>query len=291
MSEVNRRAKRAFIICGRTPAYGEKFWDYLERTPFTVEVAVMNPPAFEGQVSDERVDLVIIPKLDIDWPPAWNVLGLLREKRPTLSVAVGPVGETDYEAIKHQLGRSPILLPSVDDSALVDALLELLFVEPARQGKEGLERFSLAETHPDVMRYLALHSEELFRVAPRFLENLIAELLQDRGWHVDLTPVGADDGIDVVAIREDGDSQHMMLVQVKRYARHRKVGVSAVRELVHVVNDARATTGMLVTTSGFTKPALDKQCAYKWRVCLRDHDAIVHWIRGWLSKEAQEEDN
>lgn len=47
-----------------------------------------------------------------------------------------------------------------------------------------------------------------------------------------------------------------MLWIIKKYAPHRAVGVNVIRELKRLIYITRASKGIIVTTSGFTKEAM-----------------------------------
>ncbi|HRC73833.1 MAG TPA: restriction endonuclease [Candidatus Competibacter sp.] len=82
-------------------------------------------------------------------------------------------------------------------------------------------------------------------------EQLVGEYYRRRGFRVQETGGGgADGGIDLV-LERDGET---WLVQCKRFA-HTAVGVKPVRELLGVVAGERATGGIFIATSAFTREA------------------------------------
>jgi HJR/Mrr/RecB family endonuclease len=235
---------------------------------------------------------------------AWVRLGI-GSRIPLLLVLW--FGSDDIRGLVAQAdsARSDVVELSGPFDAIVDALTSLLLLEPIRERAAGVLTVSpesitaevaaglsahylvsMGRVGDDVVRHLAEHSDELYRVPPRFFEELIAELLHATGWKVELSPIGADGGIDIVALRQDAVVPHKMLVQAKRYGEHRKVDVRLVREFLHVVDDTRATSGMIVTTSGFTAPAWEHQRRYEWRLSLKDHAAILAWMRDYLRQRA-----
>jgi hypothetical protein len=63
-----------------------------------------------------------------------------------------------------------------------------------------------------------------------------------------------DGGKDLVCCRADGGQ---FLVEVKRYEPGRRVGVAVVQRLTGVVYENGVRSGLLVTTSDYSRPALD----------------------------------
>jgi len=88
-------------------------------------------------------------------------------------------------------------------------------------------------------------------------ENLIAELFQkefaDKGAEVKVTQSSRDRGVDALVYDPDPITGGKYVIQAKRYAH--TVGVSAVRDLVAVVQKEGASKGILVTTSNYGSDA------------------------------------
>ncbi|MCO1657353.1 restriction endonuclease [Pseudonocardia humida] len=96
--------------------------------------------------------------------------------------------------------------------------------------------------------------EHLLNLSPRDFERLIARLYREMGYSVQLTPPQKDGGRDVLALRLESGRRHTIFIECKLYTE--PVGVRRVRELAGVVSTDRASSGVLVTSSRFTKPAL-----------------------------------
>ncbi len=133
-----------------------------------------------------------------------------------------------------------------------------------------------------IARRISEESAALFLLDWRRFEDLIGNLLRESGWEV--TPMGytKDGGVDIVAVRKTApDIDFRMIVQCKKYAQHRKIGVAPVRELFAVKSEQSYSQAMIATSSTFTKGAEDK--AEFWKMELRDHDAIVNWCRRYAN--------
>ena len=95
-----------------------------------------------------------------------------------------------------------------------------------------------------------------FAADPREFELQVAHALQARGLSVEVTGGAGDEGVDIIARDPTPVTGGTYLVQCKRYAPDRKVGVAEVRELYGALQEKRASKGILATTASFTTPAV-----------------------------------
>jgi restriction system protein len=98
------------------------------------------------------------------------------------------------------------------------------------------------------MQYFRQHPNELYKLDPRNFEELVAELFQGFGFDVELTAQTRDQGRDVIAIAHK-PANIRFLIECKRYAAERAVGIAPVQRLLGVVTSEQATKGILVTTA------------------------------------------
>jgi HJR/Mrr/RecB family endonuclease len=119
---------------------------------------------------------------------------------------------------------------------------------------------------------------DVFNISPRQFEEVIAELLTGMGMDVELTPETRDGGKDILAYTKTELGQLLTLVETKQFRKTHPVGVSLVRSLFGTVVDHGASTGMLVTTSRFAKPAKQFQERHKYHLSLKDYEDVVSWI-------------
>ncbi|MBK3665442.1 restriction endonuclease [Bradyrhizobium diazoefficiens] len=91
----------------------------------------------------------------------------------------------------------------------------------------------------------------------REFEQLIANMLEAEGYSVELMKGSKDGGVDVVAIKDLGNTGLFKSVwQAKKHRLDRKVGLSLVRELSDTRLEHGASKGIIVTTSFLTSGAL-----------------------------------
>lgn len=137
---------------------------------------------------------------------------------------------------------------------------------------------SLAET-------LKKQPQDLHKLTPREFEVLLADLLADMGWEVELTKQTRDGGTDILAYLNTDVGRLLCLVEAKHYRPDRKIGVDLVRTLYGTLCDAQANSAMLVTSSTFTADAREFQQRHQYQLTLRDYADIVSWILKYGSKK------
>jgi len=129
------------------------------------------------------------------------------------------------------------------------------------------------------VRALAARPELMYELHPRKFEELMAELYRRQGFEVELTPATRDGGVDLYVV-SPGPGRHLLtVVDAKRYAPDHKVGVGVVRSLYGVVEEKRASAGIVATTSFFSKDAQRFQEKVPFRVDLQDYLALQAMLR------------
>ena len=88
----------------------------------------------------------------------------------------------------------------------------------------------------------------------RDFECLIERLYHEMGYQTQLTPPQKDKGRDIIATRKEPTRQEYLLIECKLYSEE-PVGFEIVQRLLGAVSGDKATKGVIVTTSHFTKPA------------------------------------
>ena len=166
-----------------------------------------------------------------------------------------------------------------DEAVLTPAdVLEYLF-DPGNQHTSSIAG-SLAALSLEDLRNLSLGAEDLQNVSSRQFEELIAELLRADGYQeVRLIPRHNAPGPDVIAIcAGPSGQQQQYLVECKRW--RSAVGISVVRDVMYRVDtELRATGGVIVTSSRFTRQATEiAQSTHKWRLTLKDAHDIHEWV-------------
>ena len=100
-------------------------------------------------------------------------------------------------------------------------------------------------------------------------ENELAVMLRKLGYNVQLTPTTEDQGVDLIAKRQNKTT----IIQCKRYKN--PVGPAVIRELYGTVIAHHADQGLLACTGGFTKGVY--QFAEGKPLLLWDMNELVKW--------------
>jgi restriction system protein len=130
-----------------------------------------------------------------------------------------------------------------------------------------------------LIRRLQKVPTDLYKISPRQFEEIIADLLSDMGWDVELTKQTRDGGKDILAYTETDLGRILCLVEAKRHRRDRPVGIGIVKTLLGTFCDHPATSAMLVTTSHFSDDAKELEERHKYQLSLRDYAGVVEWIK------------
>jgi restriction system protein len=136
----------------------------------------------------------------------------------------------------------------------------------------------------EMLAYFRRHPEQLYSLTPRRFEELIAAIFSNNGFSVELTPKTRDGGVDIIAVHKSaltGNAVH--LVECKRYAPENSVGIGVVQRLLGAVTQRRANKGVIVTTSFFTKDAMEVAKCTENILSLKDYGDILSWLRSLRS--------
>ncbi len=97
--------------------------------------------------------------------------------------------------------------------------------------------------------------KSIYEISPRQFEELVAELFEKQGHKVTITQQTQDGGKDLLIVENRILGNFLCYVECKKYAPDNPVGVKVVRELFGTITADRATAGVVVTSSYFSKPA------------------------------------
>ncbi len=105
----------------------------------------------------------------------------------------------------------------------------------------------------EIMSHLSKKYSDIYNLAPRRFEEVVSRVFLGMGYTIELTKSTRDGGADIICLAKG--SGKIIIVECKRYAESRKVGIDLVHRLVGAKYDFGADAAYLVTTSSFTKPA------------------------------------
>lgn len=148
--------------------------------------------------------------------------------------------------------------------------------EPTKQDEAALVITSIDD---EVKKYLKKHPQKLYELLPRQFEELIASILKDLGFEVQLTQATRDGGRDIIAHVRNAVSSYLTYIECKRYAADNKVGVGVVREVIGVHHIRKPTKSIIVTTSFFSKDAIKEAEKMESQLELKDFTNIKDWLQ------------
>ncbi|MDJ0795323.1 MAG: restriction endonuclease [Calothrix sp. MO_167.B12] len=112
--------------------------------------------------------------------------------------------------------------------------------------------------------------EQIDKMTGRDFEEFLAQCFQKLGYYVKMTPVSNDFGADLIVQKNLIKS----VVQAKRY--NKKVGASAVQEVVSAIKYYGASEGIVITNNHFTKNAY--KLAKPNKIELWDRERLIDFI-------------
>lgn len=117
--------------------------------------------------------------------------------------------------------------------------------------------------------------QRLRNVDPYEFEEFVAEVWELQDWKTSVSQASNDQGVDVVAEKNDGMVNQRLAIQVKRYSAGNKVGRGEIQKYHSMkVQDSSADAAVVVTTGKFTSQAED--WANEHNVKLIDGDDLVN---------------
>ncbi|EMK6944100.1 TPA: restriction endonuclease [Vibrio cholerae] len=127
--------------------------------------------------------------------------------------------------------------------------------------------------------YLKKNPEKMYDLTPRKFEELVASILKDMGFDVELTKATRDGGRDIIAYVRNSVSSYLTHIECKKYAPDNKVGVGIIREVLGVHNLRQATKSIIVTTSFFSRDAIKEAEMAKNHLDLKDFNDLKSWLQ------------
>jgi Restriction endonuclease/TIR domain len=131
----------------------------------------------------------------------------------------------------------------------------------------------------DQLKRIAKNNSALDTLTSREFEELVAAVLEAFGWQVSVTQATRDGGYDILAVQTEAPGLEVAwIVECKKYAKERCVGVEIVRGLYGVRDFLSIANAAIVTTAEFSRDALafaNQRSAIK----LIDRTQLLKWIQ------------
>jgi restriction system protein len=146
---------------------------------------------------------------------------------------------------------------------------------------------AIQDLNRELIDFITKHPQYLHQLTNRQFEKMVAEILANFGWEVELTQETKDGGYDIFGVSKsspDGFFKSSYIVECKKYSKKNKIGVSVARELLQVKNDKKAANALLITTSDFTKGVYDYSIN-RLDFDVKNFDDIIEWCKYYTKSE------
>lgn len=134
-----------------------------------------------------------------------------------------------------------------------------------------------ADVHEEIYSHFANRPDDLHRLHWREFEILMHRVLQQQGFIAELGPGQGDGGVDIRLLQRDPIGDILTLVQVKRYAPRRKIGLEAVQALHGAASVENAQRSLFITTSAYQPAAKRFAERTSGRLILATSTDVVRW--------------
>lgn len=138
-----------------------------------------------------------------------------------------------------------------------------------------------ANEYDAVLLYLD-EPNSVYNMSPSDFEDMVAEIFQRKGFNVKITPRTRDGGKDIIASYNMGGIPCMIIIECKRYAPDRKVGVSVVRALHGTQMKEHYGKAVVVTSSSFSRDARKFANDLRDMVILVDFEELMEMLNDTL---------
>lgn len=137
----------------------------------------------------------------------------------------------------------------------------------------------ITDINEEIKKYLNRNPQKLYDLSPRKFEELIGSIMEDLGFSIELTKATRDGGRDIIAKIENSVTDFLAYIECKRYSPENKIGVGIIREVtgVHYIN--KPSKSIIVTTSFFTRDAVELARKMENQMDLKDFNSIKEWLK------------
>ncbi len=236
----------------------DDFADYVTKTPF----APVKEYAWYRSDFQSLVGVLIYDLTDKDW-------GYL---------VLAPGEEGNYEPLKVESSiqdrdeANRLLYSQMLEIEATEKLNEELYID--KKVDLDLPRIEVMTIDDHIKAYFKTHPEELYSLSPRKFEELIASIIKDMGFDVELTQATRDGGRDIIAYIRTGITSYLTHIECKRYAPENKISVDIVRSVTGVHYMRNANKSIIVTTGFFTKDAIKEAKLVQHSLELKDYNDL-----------------
>lgn len=132
---------------------------------------------------------------------------------------------------------------------------------------------------------IASNPDNIYNLSPADFEDLVAEVFHRSGFEVMVTPRTRDGGKDIIATYNMGGIPCMLIIECKRYAEDRKVGVGVIRQIHGTQQAEHYGKAVVVTSSSFSRDAKKFANDIKDMVVLVDRHKLMDMLNRTMNRD------
>lgn len=132
-----------------------------------------------------------------------------------------------------------------------------------------------------ILQKIKLRPNDIYNLTSRQFEEMVAELMINRGYQVDLTKATRDGGKDLIIANHTDIGNFLYYVECKKYAPNNPIGVNLVRELAGTISADRVTAGIMITSSYYSPDAIQFSENFRHQISLVDFIKLKEWIKNY----------
>lgn len=146
----------------------------------------------------------------------------------------------------------------IDDTEAIDKIIVSKLLNPStgEEFKKSDNKLIITALpiNERILRYFADNPQELYKIKPRYFEELMATIYHKLGFDVELTRATRDGGKDIILKEHNAIGDFVYYVECKHHNKMtNKVGVGVIRQLYGTVSADKVNGGIIATNSFFTK--------------------------------------
>lgn len=227
--------------------------------------------AWFEEKENNLIATILRDKIDNDWT--------------YIILAKYPNGEYRAEEVDASIESKDIAEKAVHEKILslvkVGELREELYSSEGTIIEPPKASIIITDINDEVKKYFKKYPEKLYELSSRKFEELIASILEDMGLDVELTKATRDGGTDIIAVMKSALTSMLIFVECKKYAPDFKVDVGIIREVTGVHALKHPEKSIIVTTSTFTKDAIEEAKLFNGKLELNDYEKLKEWLSGY----------
>lgn len=211
------------------------------------------------------IGTILIDKIDKDW----SYVIMAKEDDGEYRFADGKVSIDSEDLVSEEL------LDKMGVYAKNDKIEKELYNSTLFDTKSSI---IVTDINDEIKKFFKKYPEKLYDINHRKFEELIASILEDLGFDVQLTQATRDGGRDIIANIKNAVTDFLAYIECKRYSPDKTIGVGIIRQVSGVHYLRKPSKSIIVTTSFFTKDAKEEAKLIENQLGLKDFDNIKCWL-------------